>query len=107
MGPNYQRPKLELPSDFRGGNPQPDGVSIADTHWSELFGDEVLSKLISLALEQNYDLRIAAERVVQARAQFGISESDLYPTLDLTGTFAANRNSQVGSNRFIPAGIST
>jgi multidrug efflux system outer membrane protein len=107
MGPNYQRPKLETPSNFRGVDGQAETVSIADKHWSELFGDEVLSRLISVALEQNYDVRIAAERVLQARAQLGTTNSDLYPTLDLTGTFAANRNSQVGSNRFIPAGVST
>ena len=50
MGPNYQRPKVEPPSAFRGDDSQNGEASIADTRWSELFKDPVLTDLISTAL---------------------------------------------------------
>jgi NodT family efflux transporter outer membrane factor (OMF) lipoprotein len=107
VGPNYQRPKLDMPSTFRGADAQTSEESLAETRWPDLFNDAVLTDLISTALQQNYDMRIAAERVLEARAQFGVANSDLFPTVDATGTFAANRNSQVGSIRFLPKGVST
>src|SRR3954471_13129604 len=73
MGPNYQRPKVESPAAFRGDDSQTDEASIADTRWSELFKDPVLTDLISTALSNNYDVRISAERVLQARAQLGVT----------------------------------
>src|SRR5206468_12281805 len=82
-------------------------TSLADTHWSDLFEDPVLTDLISTALRKNYDMRIAVERVLEARAQFGITDSELSPALDINGGFAANRNSQTGSIRFLPKGVST
>src|SRR5215470_8137621 len=106
MGPNYKRPKVETPPSFRGDDLQAGDVSIADTRWSELFKDPVLTDLISTALSNNYDMRIAAERVLQERAQLGVADSDLFPTLDANGTLSTNRNSQIGSNRFLPAGVS-
>jgi multidrug efflux system outer membrane protein len=106
MGPNYQRPKLDTPAAFRGADAPAGEVSLADSRWSDLFKDPVLTDLITTALRQNYDIRIAAERVLEARAELGITDSDLFPTLDVNGTFAANRNSLIGSNRFLPAGVS-
>src|SRR5215831_621723 len=105
MGPNYKRPKFETPASFRGDDLQVGEASIADTRWSELFKDPVLSDLISTALSSNYDMRIAAERVLEARAQLGIADSDLFPGLDANGTLSTNRNSLIGANRFLPAGV--
>lgn len=105
MGPNYQRPKIASPAAFRGDDSQTDEASIADTRWSELFKDPILTDLISTALSNNYDVRISAERVLQARAQLGVADSDLFPTLDANGTVSSNRNSLIGSNRFLPAGV--
>src|SRR5207247_9715074 len=105
MGPNYQRPKLDTPATFRGADASAGEASLADTRWSDLFKDPVLTDLITTALKQNYDIRIAAERVLEARAELGITDSELFPSLDLNGTFSANRNSLIGSNRFLPKGV--
>jgi multidrug efflux system outer membrane protein len=107
MGPNYHRPKVEAPAAFRGADTSTSTKSIADTRWPALFNDQVLSDLISIGLEDNYDIRIAAERVWQARAVLGVANSELYPALDVNGTFSANRNSQVGAIPFLPKGAST
>ena len=106
VGPNYKRPTVPVPSQFRGAGPdQPaDPASLADLKWFDLFKDDVLKQLVGTALEQNFDLRIAAERVLQARALLGVSRSDQFPTLDLTGDFVASRGSSVGAVTFIPRG---
>ena len=73
VGPNYQRPNLATPAQFRAPEPLPvqEAFSLADLKWFELFHDEQLQALIRTALVQNYDLRDAVTRVEQARASLG------------------------------------
>ena len=104
VGPNYNRPKVATPDQFRGAPPASAPESIADTKWFDLFQDDTLKQLVTSSLEKNFDLRIAAERVLQARAQYGIVRGNLFPTLDGQAQFTATRNSSVGSSRFVPAG---
>src|SRR5215472_13163751 len=70
VGPNYHRPQVAVPQSFRAPAPLPqaDAASLADAKWFEVFHDEKLQDLIRAALAQNYDLRDAAARVEQARA---------------------------------------
>ncbi len=105
VGPNYKRPAAAAPPSFRGvvTPPSNDPTSIADTKWFDLFQDDVLKQLVSTALQDNFDLRIAAERVLEARAQLGITRSELFPTVNGTGQFTTNRTSQIGQFR-LPAG---
>ena len=101
VGPNYKRPVVPAPPQYRYSDP--DGArSIADTKWFDLFQDEVLRQLVNEALQQNFDLRIAAERVLQARAALGITRSQLYPQVNAVGEFEAVRTSKVGSITFLP-----
>jgi multidrug efflux system outer membrane protein len=84
VGPNYQRPKTDIPVEYRGVPVPPPGAasseSLGDTRWWTVFQDEQLQALIRTALEQNYDVRIAAERVLAAQAQLRITRSDQYPS---------------------------
>jgi len=57
-------------------------ASFGDQKWWDAFQDEVLRDLIHTALQQNYDVRIAAARILQARAQLGISRADQLPSVD-------------------------
>ena len=81
IGPNYKRPAVAEPSTFRG-QATVEAVSLADAPWWEVFHDPILRDLIHEALRNNYDVRIAAARVQEARANFVVSRSDLYPALD-------------------------
>jgi len=99
MGPNYHRPPEPLPAQFRNA-PADNAASIADAKWFELFHDAALKQLVDTALQQNFDLRIAAERVIEARAQVGITRSELYPTLDLTAQFSSSQSSAIGAFPF-------
>jgi multidrug efflux system outer membrane protein len=83
IGPNYKRPAVAEPQTFRG-QAMAEAASLADAPWWEVFQDPILKTLIQEALRNNYDVRIAAARVQEARANFRVSRSDLYPSLDYT-----------------------
>ncbi len=104
VGPNYKRPAVALPDRYRAA-PQPETpASIADTRWFDLFHDDTLKQLVSTALEHNFDLRIAAERVAGARAQLGIARANQFPFVDAQAQFQATRSSSIGSFPFIARG---
>jgi multidrug efflux system outer membrane protein len=84
VGPNYQRPKTDVPDVFRAvpaiAAAAPSSESLGDVKWWTVFQDEQLHSLVRTALQQNYDLRIAAERVLAAQAQLRIARSDQFPS---------------------------
>jgi outer membrane protein, multidrug efflux system len=98
VGPNYKRPAVDVPPDYRGLPPEQtakgDTRSLADEKWWEVFQDEQLKELLKTALQQNYDVRIAATRILQAQAQLGITRAGQFPTI-AAGAAAENlRNPQ-------------
>ena len=107
MGPDYQRPQVKMTDSFRDQVKPSDAKSFADLPWWDIFADEVLKGLIGEALQNNYDMRIAAARVEQARAQAGISAAQAYPAVG--GTLGANysRGNFVPGQTFPTAGSTT
>ena len=114
LGPNYQRPQLDVPGGYRGAPPmepaqpkqdssqpaqqsaqqasQPAGdsqqktpliseQSLGDQKWWEVFQDPQLQDLIRTALKQNYDVRIAATRILQAQSIVGITRGAQLPSV--------------------------
>ena len=82
MGPNYSRPSISTPDSYRQLAPDQQAQSnqsLGDEKWWDVFKDEELQALVREALKQNYDIRIAAERVLQAQAVVGITRADQYP----------------------------
>jgi multidrug efflux system outer membrane protein len=141
VGPNYQRPQLDVPGGYRGAPPappetqqsqsqtapqpptpvqnqanqqpvappqepqgqtagqaqqpatsQPGGQSFGEMLWSSVFQDEVLQGLIKEALTNNYDIRVAATRVLQAEANLGIVRANQFPTVNGTGSISYGKN---------------
>jgi outer membrane protein, multidrug efflux system len=80
-GPDYRRPALDVPARFRGAPEAAQGRAFADLEWWAVLEDPVLQSLIKDALANNYDLRIAANHVLQAREQLGISRASQVPSL--------------------------
>lgn len=100
VGPNYHRPTVQAPPQYRGvDDPNQPAIpaSLSDTKWFDLFKDEQLTVLVNGALARNYDLRIASARVLEARAQYGIQRADLFPTLGGDAQFNAARISSIGT----------
>jgi multidrug efflux system outer membrane protein len=86
VGPDYRRPAVPTPATFRG---QPEGdsqLSLGDLEWWRLFEDETLQRLMQEAIRENYDLRIAGARILQARAQVTITRSFQFPELNHSGS---------------------
>jgi len=99
LGPNYHRPAVEMPAAYHGSidsGAQTRAGSLADTQWFDLFRDDTLTTLVRTALAQNFDLQIAAERVVQARERFRIVHADQFPVVVGSASASRNRVSEVG-----------
>ena len=71
LGPNYHKPIVPIPDVYHGPgesqDPQAQAESFADLPWWQVFQDPVLQDLIRKALENNYDLQLATERIAAAR----------------------------------------
>ncbi len=82
VGPNYKRPKIDVPATYRNpSQPQTDqsAKSLGDEKWWTVFQDVELQKLIRTAIQQSYNVQIAASRVIQAQNQVTITRSNEFP----------------------------
>jgi multidrug efflux system outer membrane protein len=77
LGPNYSRPPLDVPATYRF--PDNYAADIANTEWWKQFNDPVLDELITTALANNNDVKIAAARVDQFLGQFVTTRAALFP----------------------------
>jgi len=84
-----QLPKVELPAGFKNADTPAPGVPAADlslvrpeSEWWKSFHSAELDQLVTDALANNHDLKVAIARVTQAEAQAGIADAAQYPTLD-------------------------
>lgn len=104
VGPNYKRPVVSVPDSYRGLTPEEaerkQAASIGDQEWWGIFQDEQLRSLIRTALQQNYDARIAASRILAARAQLGITRADQLPNVSAGAGISDNRSAK---SKFLPA----
>ena len=103
VGPKYKRPPVTVPDTYRGLAPDAapqSNVSLGDEKWWDVFQDPQLQGLIREALSQNYDVRIAATRVLQSQAVLGITRADQFPTI--TGG-ASSSNERLPATRITPA----
>jgi outer membrane protein, multidrug efflux system len=110
VGPNYKRPVLSVPDQYRGLTPDLGNHStaqpFAEMKWQSVFQDEVLQNLIKEALTNNYNIRIAATHILQAQASLGVTRSNQLPTL--TGTFGIQNEQSIinrGSPTYDTAGL--
>jgi multidrug efflux system outer membrane protein len=89
VGPKYKRPDYPTPPAFRGADDasvisEAQG-SLGDQQWAQVFREPELQDLIRKALTNNYDLRIAAQRILEQQAQVQITRSQQFPTLSVGG----------------------
>jgi multidrug efflux system outer membrane protein len=95
VGPNYHKPAVQTPAAFRDLRESPQAqtqtASFADLPWWQVFQDTQLQELIRTALQQNYDLQLATERIDAERAQLAITRSSLFPQVQGNGNFAGGK----------------
>ncbi len=93
LAPNYERPLLPIaeqwPADINSSSA--DGREISQWPWQQVILEPRLQAAISLALENNRDARIAALQVTRARAVYGVGRSQLFPSIEISGTSTNSR----------------
>ena len=101
IGPNYKKPPVNTPTVYRGLTPEEaakgDTTSFAEQKWWDVFQDDQLKELIKTALQQNYDLRRAGARILQARAALGITRSNQFPTISADASALNQRSPRQGT----------
>jgi outer membrane protein, multidrug efflux system len=105
VGPNYVRPKVNAPADFRGMQGAAQQASYADQPWWEVFKDDQLKSLIDSALANNYDLAVAVSRVEQARQLSAVARAQYFPAVNYSVGASNGKNEFLGS--VLPSGIDT
>ena len=115
VGPNYSRPNVTAPPAFRGADEAAVSSdakgSLGDEQWTAVYREPELQELIRRALANNYDVRIAAQRILEQQAQVKIARSQLFPTISIGGTgigadLPDSLASQVGSNPLVEGSFS-
>lgn len=108
VGPDYKRPALDTPAAYRTAayaTNAPVGTNtFASLGWWEVFQDPQLTAYIREALTNNYDIQIAAARVLQAEGALRLARSQFFPTINAGGDLFTSRFSQRGPVH-LPAGV--
>src|SRR6202451_1542200 len=97
MGPKYKRPTVDVPQEYRAPAPEQaaQASSLGNEQWWQVYQDPVLTQLIHTAIAQNYDVRIAAARVLEAQAQVGITRADQLPSANVGADIFSQQNARV------------
>jgi outer membrane protein, multidrug efflux system len=98
VGPNYERPKLPTPPEYRFVQAPAQAQSLADAPWFQVFDDPSLQALIREAIANNLDVRVALAHVEEARARAGIAKSYLYPQVDGSAAYGVRGASTTEEN---------
>lgn len=105
VGPDYRRPALSTPDQYRGAPAATPAEPAVHDDWWTLFGDPGLERLVAVALAESADLRIAAARVEEARALAGVTRSRRFP--EVTAGFSADRSKVSEETTPLPPGSFT
>jgi len=97
MGPKYKRPPVDVPQEYRAPAPEQiaQASSLGNEQWWQVYQDPVLTQLIHTAIAQNYDVRIAAARVLEAQAQVGITRANQLPSASVGADVFSEQNAKV------------
>ena len=100
VGPDYLRPELDTPADFRNAATAPDTAgqlgSMGNLGWWDVFTDPQLRYYLTEALNNSYDIKIAAARVLQAEASARVVRSQFFPSVAVGGDVLLSRTSEEG-----------
>jgi outer membrane protein, multidrug efflux system len=94
VGPNYRAPQAPVPASWSEAQPAEARAGTAVAQWWTTFKDPVLESLTARAVQSNWDLRTAEGRVREARAQRGVAGADLWPSINVSGSYTRQRASE-------------
>ena len=99
MIPKYERPTAPVAAQYPGAS-QTNETDVADIAWPTFFADERLKRLIEVALTNNLDLRVAVLNVEQSRAQYRITSSASYPTVNASAGYTHSYANRISSDQW-------
>jgi NodT family efflux transporter outer membrane factor (OMF) lipoprotein len=95
LGPDFHPPRSATPSAYLNDSPASNTPYVSggavDPQWWTSFGDPLLTKLETMAVQQNLDLQIATQRLLEAEAQAQIEGAKLYPNLEANAAYSRNK----------------
>jgi efflux transporter, outer membrane factor (OMF) lipoprotein, NodT family len=101
VGPDYKRPVVDTPASYKTAatdtNHSAGPKSLGDFGWWEVFQDSQLTDYINETLTHNWDVKIAAARVIQAEGALKLARSQFFPTINAGGNLYTTRTSQRGA----------
>src|SRR2546427_7861965 len=89
VGPNYRRPEVIVPADWRNAPEQRD--SLGDLGWWGIFQDPALHELLSTAVVANRDVQVAVARVLESRAHLGVARAAQFPQVNAGASYQYTR----------------
>lgn len=104
QGGDYKKPNVSIPSYFRGSEAVTEQVNsnLGQLFWWEFLKDDTLKKLITTAIVQNYDARLASEKILEAQARLGIARSSQYPNVSGAAQYLTTKVSEIGTTPVLP-----
>jgi outer membrane protein, multidrug efflux system len=106
VGPDYQRPAIDIPATFRAATNETSDLSATDSlgnlDWWQVMNDPQLKDYIAEALTNSWDIQIAAARVLQAEAAAQVTQSQFFPTVGAGADWATTRTSENGASSIPP-----
>lgn len=109
LAPEYPRPAAPVPQQFSlsRNDLMPAAQNYQDSGWRNFFADPQVTRLIAEALSNNRDLRMAALKVEEARAQFNVTDADRYPQLNASSgiTYSGGLKSDKPTSQEYDAGL--
>ena len=94
VGPDYKSPNFDLPDTYAWADESEMRPPAEPALWWTQFDDETLNYLINTASLENFDVRIAFERISQYRAQLGIATAEIYPDIGALANYSRTRTPQ-------------
>ncbi len=101
MGPDFKRPEMPAPDQWSGSHATRPATSVVvaepvDPTWWDSFGDPLLTELVTQAIRNNLDIKVAAARLAESRAQLGQARASEFPTLDGNASYTRELQSADG-----------
>ncbi|ARW47239.1 Cation efflux system protein CusC [Acetobacter pasteurianus subsp. pasteurianus] len=99
VGPNYHKPQVKAPADWRATQPPAESqitTASTDPQWWTLFHDPVLTKLENEVAASNLDLKAASLRLMQSQAERRIASAAQFPHAEANASYGRERASTNG-----------